>query len=104
MVEQQQELGKVYLTYGTEICKNGGAGVALKNCYLEIDNDPKTQIGNNDFSYQVYLMAKECQVLLTGFDRAIIEGRIRGRKTLVGGAWGQVSPKMPSKFMDKLRS
>ena len=67
-MSEQQELAKVYLTKGTEICRNGGAGVAMRHCYLEIDSHPKTRIINNDFSYQVYIMVKECQGMLTGFD------------------------------------
>ena len=95
LIEEQQELGKVYLTMGTEIVKNGGAGVAVRHCYLEIDQDPKTKILDNDFGFQVYVMLKQCAVLLSGFDQAMSEKRIRGRKVLVGGGWGQVTPDMP---------
>ena len=42
-------------------------------------------------------MLKDCQRLLTGFELAMIEGRIRGRKILVGGGWGQMTPVMPSR-------
>jgi len=33
--------------------------------------------------------------LLSGFEQAMIEHRIRGRKVLVGGGWGQITPQMP---------
>jgi len=33
----KQELGKVYIAKGTEIVKNGGAGVAIRHVLLEID-------------------------------------------------------------------
>lgn len=39
LVMEQQELGKVYITKGTSVIKNGGAGVAVRHCYLEIDGD-----------------------------------------------------------------
>ena len=60
MVAEQQELGKVYITMGTGIIKNGGAGVAVRHCFLEIDNDPKTRVQDNDFGYQVYVILKQC--------------------------------------------
>lgn len=102
LIIEQQELGKVYLTKGTEIVKNGGAGVAVRHCYLEIDSDPKTKIMDNDFGYQVYVMLKPCAKLLSGFDQAMIEKRIRGRKVLVGGSWGQFTPDMPLRCCGKL--
>ena len=60
----------------------------MRHCFLEIDNHPKTKIMDNDFGFQVYVTLKECQNLLTGFDVAMREKRIRGRKVLVGGGWG----------------
>ena len=92
LVAEKQELGKIYIIGGTGIIKNGGAGVAVRHCYLEIDSHPKTRVQDNDFGYQVYVMLKQCQKLLTGFEQAMIEGRIRGRKVLVGGGWGQITP------------
>ena len=55
-----QELNKVYLTKGTEIMKNGGAGIAIRHCYLAIDSDKNTRICDNDFGFQVYVMLKPC--------------------------------------------
>ena len=97
LVLEKQELGKVYILAGTGIIKNGGAGVAVRHCLLEIDTHAKTRVQDNDFGYQVYVMLKDCQKLLTGFELAMIEGRIRGRKVLVGGGWGQMTPVMPSR-------
>lgn len=91
LVIEKQELGKVYLTEGTDIEKNGGAGVAVRNFFLEIDKHPMTRIQENDFGFQVYVMLKQCQRLLTGFEAAMADGRIRGRKVLVGGGWGQLT-------------
>ena len=55
---EKQELGKVYIISGTGIVKNGGAGIAFRHCYLEIDTDPKTRVQDNDFGFQVYVMLK----------------------------------------------
>lgn len=44
LVFERQELGKVYLVEGSGIIKNGGAGVAVRHCYLEIDGHPKTRV------------------------------------------------------------
>ena len=60
----------------------------MRHCYLEIDGDSKTKIMDNDFGFQVYIMLKACTGLLSGFDKAMVEKRIRGRKVLVGGGWG----------------
>ena len=62
--------------------------MAVRHCYLEIDSHAKTRVQDNDFAYQVYVMLKQCQPLLTGFEKAINDHRIRGRKVLVGGGWG----------------
>lgn len=86
--DEMQELGKVYLINGSDINKNGGAGIAMRNCYLLIDDHPRTRVTNNDFGFQVYIMLKECADRLQGFEKAINEGRIKGRKVLVGGGWG----------------
>ena len=72
--------------------KNGGAGIAIRHCYLAIDSDKNTRVCDNDFGFQVYVMLKPCQHLLSGFEQAIYEGRIRGRKVLVGGSWGHLNP------------
>lgn len=97
LVIEKQELGKVYITKGTSVVKNGGAGVAVRHCYLEIDGDSKSRVQDNDFGYQVFVMNKQCQRLLSGFEQAMIEHRIRGRKVLVGGGWGQMTPVMPAR-------
>lgn len=57
---ERQELGKVYIVMGTGVIKNGGAGIAVRHCYLEIDDNPKTRVQDNDFGYQVYVMLKQC--------------------------------------------
>ena len=44
LIKEKQELGKVYITDGTEIIKNGGAGIAVRHCLLEIDAHPKTKV------------------------------------------------------------
>ena len=31
--------------------KNGGAGVSVRHCFLEIDDHPKTRIADNDFGF-----------------------------------------------------
>ena len=41
-------------------------------------------------------MLKQCQRLLTGFEDAMADGRIRGRKVLVGGGWGQLAARRPA--------
>ena len=41
-------------------------------------------------------MLKQCQRLLTGFEDAMADGRIRGRKVLVGGGWGQLTARRPA--------
>ena len=44
-------MGKVYIIKGTGIIKNGGAGIAVRHCFLEIDSDLKTRVQDNDFGY-----------------------------------------------------
>ena len=44
LVKENLELGKVYITNGTEIIKNGGAGIAIRHCLLEIDTNPNTKV------------------------------------------------------------
>ena len=51
LVVEKQEMGKVYIIAGTSIIKNGGAGVAVRHCFLEIDSHPKTRVQDNDFGY-----------------------------------------------------
>lgn len=46
-----QELGKVYLTSGTEVIRNGGAGVAVRHVLLEIDDGIRTKVVDNDFRF-----------------------------------------------------
>ena len=56
----KQEMGKVYIIEGTGVIKNGGAGIAVRHCFLEIDSHSKTRVQDNDFGYQVYVMLKDC--------------------------------------------
>lgn len=37
--QEMQELGKVYLTNGSQISKNHGAGIQIRHTMLEIDNN-----------------------------------------------------------------
>ena len=60
LVMEKQEMGKVYIIKGTGVIKNGGAGIAVRHCFLEIDSDLKTRVQDNDFGYQVYVMLKDC--------------------------------------------
>lgn len=84
--------------------KNGGAGVAVRHCFLEIDDHPNTKIQDNDYEFQVYVTLKDCIKLLTGFDQAMSEKRIKGRKVLVGGGWGQMTPVIQYKCCGKLQT
>ena len=72
MLINKQELGKIYLIEGTEICKNGGAGVSMRNVHLEIDQNSRTIIKDNDYGFQVYVMLKNSLPLMTGFEKAIV--------------------------------
>ena len=43
-VKEKLEVGKVYITDATEIINNGGAGIAVRHCLLEIDTHPETKV------------------------------------------------------------